>query len=183
MTIYTRTGDKGKTSLRTGKRVSKSNIRVETYGTVDELNAMIGLAIAETSNKQIKDQLVMIQNDLFELGANLANPNAKNSKKLNEFLKKRVMEFEKEIDEITQKLPQITHFILPGGSNLAVSLHLCRTFCRRAERRVVELSGKQVVDENVIMYLNRLSDLFFALARHANFLDKEKETYWVEKIK
>lgn len=191
MAIYTRTGDKGKTSLRDGKRVLKSDPRVESYGNIDELSSLIGVAIAQVENSKSKsktyieivDELQKIQNDLFEIGANLADPKAKNAKNFNIFLKQRVDEFEKQIDEMTKKLPEITHFILPGGSLFGANIHLCRTFCRRAERFIVRLSQKEVIDDMIVVYLNRLSDFLFEAARLVNFLDKKKEFIWTEKIK
>jgi len=178
MTIYTRTGDKGKTSLGTGKRVSKSDIRVEAYGTVDELNSSIGVAIAEISN--IKEELIQIQKDLFEIGTYLAN-SAKTDKNLNDYLKQRVLDFEKEIDLLTKKLPELTHFILPGGGKIGAFLHLSRTICRRAERRIVELAKNETINEQVIVYLNRLSDLLFTMARSVNLKEKKKEIVWTKK--
>lgn len=126
MGIYTRTGDKGKTSLYAGKRISKANIRVEAYGSVDELNSAIGVALAELKNSELKKDLVKIQNDLFEIGASLANPGKKNTR-LSSYLKKRVSEFEKTIDKLTLKLPKLSNFILPGGGKGGSMLHFTRT--------------------------------------------------------
>ncbi len=172
MPIYTRKGDKGETSLFGGKRVKKFSLRVETYGTVDELNSSIGVAIANVSS--IKKELTKIQNDLLHIGSTLANPSAK---KLLE-LEKRVLEFEKLIDKMTEKMPVLRNFILPGGGKAGSILHLSRTICRRAERRIVELADKEEVDENIIKYLNRLSDLLFTMARFVNHKEKKKETIW-----
>lgn len=183
MPIYTRTGDKGKTSLFNGKRISKDSLRIETIGTIDELNSVIGVAIAEIQNSKVKSQnyksklkseLVKIQNDLFNIGANLANPNSKHLK----YLEKKVLEFENFIDQMTEKMPSLTLFILPGVSKSGAMLHLARTVCRRAERRAVALSNLDHIDKNILIYLNRLSDLLFTMARFANFKEKKKETIW-----
>lgn len=179
MAIYTRTGDKGKTSLMGGKRVLKSDLRVEAYGTVDELNSAIGIAIAEISNSKyqivnIKTELSKVQNDLLDIGSALATPEGVPV----EHLEVRLKEFEKLIDMMTAKLPELTNFILPGGGVAGSYLHLARTICRRAERRVVALMQKVEVDPAIVMYLNRLSDLLFTTARFVNHHDKQKETIW-----
>src|SRR3989344_484227 len=191
MKIYTRTGDKGTTGLFGGKRISKDAIRVEAYGTIDELNSAIGLAIAaypsskakrsrEVGSRQARtiiEQLTKIQGDLFEIGAVLATPQrvrAKEKRVHKEFtshLAKRVDEFEKLIDRLTEKLSPMKSFILPGGSKEGAVLHLARSISRRAERRVVTLAKKEPVDNEVIKYMNRLSDLLFTMAR---FVNKEK---------
>jgi len=193
MPIYTRTGDKGKTSLMSGQRVSKSDIRVDAYGTIDELNSAIGIVIAEvqsakfpTSLKlrgaskvqshslQLKVELIKIQNDLLEIGSALANPASKTLK----YLKIRVKEFEEFIDKMTEQMSPLKNFILPGGGKAGAALHLARAISRRAERKIVELNNKQKIDNNVIIYINRLSDLLFTMARFANFKEKQKETIW-----
>jgi len=175
MSIYTRAGDKGKTSLKDGTKVLKSHIRLEAYGTVDELNSSIGIAITNIKSNQLKKELLKIQNDLFEVGGQLAS--TKKNKTLDLYLEKRVKDFENLIDGWTKKLPRLTHFILPGGKSSSY-IHLSRTICRRAERRVVDLSESEDVDKNIIVYLNRLSDLLFTMARFANKIDKEKELIW-----
>ncbi len=183
MPIYTRTGDEGKTSLFSGVRVSKADIRVEAYGTVDELNSVLGVAIAGNQKSKIKNQkyksklkneLLLIQNDLLEIGSALANPA---SEPLN-FLTKRVKEFENFIDQMTEQMPPLRNFILPGGGRAGSLLHLARAISRRAERRIVALNNKERVDNNIIIYLNRLSDLLFTMARFQNFKEKKKETIW-----
>lgn len=176
MKIYTRAGDKGKTTLRDGKRVLKSHLRLEAYGSVDELSSSLGIAIVNLKNKTLKNELLLIQKDLFELGGQLAI--AKKNIRLDAYLEKRVKNFEKLIDKWTEKLPRLTHFILPGGGKNSAYLHLSRTICRRAERMVVSLSRKETVDKNIIAYLNRLSDVLFTMARFANKIDKEKEIVW-----
>ena len=179
MAIYTRTGDKGKTSLMGGKRVLKSDPRVEAYGTVDELNSAIGVVIAETRNSKLEtrnivNELEKIQNDLLDIGSALATPEGVPV----EHLEERPREFEKLIDMMTADLPELTNFILPGGGEGGAHLHLARTICRRAERRVVALMQEADIDQAVVIYLNRLSDLLFTMARYINHMNKQKETIW-----
>lgn len=176
MSVYTRTGDKGKTSLYQGKRVWKSSPRIEAIGSVDELNSLVGVVLAQIKSSKFgvqSSELVRIQNDLFEIGAKLANPS---SKLIN--LENRVKDFEKIIDELTGKLPQLNNFILPGGSLTGSHLHLARTVSRRAERRIVELSQQEKVQPEIITYINRLSDLLFMFARYINYSEKKKEIAW-----
>ena len=176
MPIYTRRGDKGQTSLFGGKRVLKSETRVDTYGTVDELNSVLGLVVAQLSKRtKIKKELERIQHDLFSIGSYLANPEAKPV----ESLVGRVDEFEKIIDEQTEAMPELHNFILPGGGKAGAGLHQARTVCRRAERRLVALMQEEEIDEMVVKYINRLSDLLFSTARYMNHLDKKKETLWL----
>lgn len=176
MPIYTRTGDKGKTSLFGGKRVLKSDIRVDTYGTIDELNSVIGLVITnmQTKHKKVANELEKIQHDLFAIGAYLANPKARSVKSLSE----RVKEFEKMIDAQTKKMPELKNFILPGGGMIGAQLHQARTVARRAERGLVALMQKEEVDEQIVKYINRLSDLLFSTARFINHYEKKRETIW-----
>jgi cob(I)alamin adenosyltransferase len=174
MKIYTRTGDKGMTSLLGGMRISKSHARVEAYGTVDELNSAIGLALAFLSDKKhakVKKELIRVQSDLLEIGSNLSSPTIR----IVEGLEKRAAEFEKEIDTLTEQMPVLRNFILPGGGKAGAVLHVCRTIARRAERRIVALSESEGLDEHIVLYMNRLSDLLFTMARFANFKDKHKE--------
>ena len=177
MSVYTRTGDKGKTSLYQGKRVSKASLRIQAIGTIDELNSVIGIAVStfKVKNPKLKANLLKIQSDLFEIGAALANP----SSKVN--LEPKVKEFELEIDKLDKKLPELKNFILPGGSLTGANLHLARTVARRAERRITELSEKERVDEGIIIYLNRLSDFLFMTARFINYKEKKKETLWTSR--
>jgi cob(I)alamin adenosyltransferase len=181
MAIYTRTGDKGKTSLFGGMRVLKSDIRVETYGTVDELNSAIGVALSELSHAErvrvVKEELMKIQNDLLDVGSALATPEAMPL----EHLRKRPEEFEKIIDALTEKIPVLTQFILPGGGKAGSHLHLARTVCRRAERRVVALMQDDEVEESIVKYLNRLSDVLFTMARYVNHVEKQQEIVWKKK--
>src|SRR3989344_3757292 len=148
MAIYTRTGDKGKTSLMSGQRVLKSDLRVETYGTVDELNSAIGVALSATSDKRqaIRKELIRIQNDLFEIGSNLADPATSDKRKEKSYLQQRVTDFERFIDEMTEKMPPLRNFILPGGGKAGAFLHLARAVSRRAERKIVALNNKQKID-------------------------------------
>ena len=189
MAIYTRTGDKGKTSLFDGKRVLKSDKKVETYGTVDELNSSIGLAMAEIakSKKQkakskngldsIVQELEEIQNDLLEIGSSLAVSSTLPVDQLS----KRPVEFEKLIDKLTKQMPPLSQFILPGGGKGGSLLHVARTIARRAERRVVGLSKSENIDDITIIYLNRLSDLLFTMARFVNYKEGQREKIWKKK--
>lgn len=178
MPIYTKFGDKGKTSLFAGKVVSKASLRVNTYGTLDELNSYLGIIISKIKNKQLKKDLIIIQNDLFQIGAYLANPLQTENKTLYKYLEDRVSEFEKQIDFLTKKLPILRNFILPGGTEVGAGLHFVRTLARRAERRVVELSEKEAINSKVLIYMNRLSDLLFTYARFINKENKINETIW-----
>src|SRR3989344_3001553 len=170
MPIYTRTGDKGKTSLFNGQRVSKSDLRVETYGTIDELNSAIGVVLSiKYRVLSMKKELIKIQNDLLDIGSCLANPDPQYSILNTQYFQRRVNEFEKFIDEMIVKMPPLENFILPGGGKAGSMLHLARAICRRAERRIVALNNREKilrlrsgqVDKNIIIYLNRLSDLLF----------------------
>lgn len=178
MPIYTRTGDKGKTSLFSGKRVWKFDPRVETYGTVDELNSILGVAVSHIVNpngKTLKRILTDIQSDLFYVGAYLADlPDSLEDINLS----KRTKELEKSVDKLLAKIPTPTNFILPGGGAAASFLHQARTVARRGERSLVRLSQKEKVDTRVVQYINRLSDLLYAAARFANFIEGKKETIW-----
>ena len=189
--IYTKTGDKGQTSLFDGTRVGKNNIRVDTYGTVDELNSVIGIVIGENQKSnsknqkyklEIKNSLTEIQQDLFEIGAVLANPRDGISDKLKKRLVERVTSFEKYIDEMTGKMPELMNFILPGGGIAGSFLQFARAISRRTERRVVDLSKQEQVDSSIVIYFNRLSDLLFTMSRYMNFIEEEKETVWIKKL-
>ncbi|MBI2031660.1 MAG: cob(I)yrinic acid a,c-diamide adenosyltransferase [Candidatus Levybacteria bacterium] len=176
MPIYTKKGDKGRTSLFTGKKVSKTAARIEAIGTIDELNSTIGFTISNIKNKKskIKEELIEIQRDLFEIGASLANPSTFRKLKILE----RVSHFEKFIDEMTEQMPKLSNFILPGGTTAASYLHIARTVCRRAERRLVALSHKERIDKKILVYINRLSDLFLTMSRFVNFKSGKEETIW-----
>lgn len=168
MRLYTKTGDKGETSL-IGGRVSKDDIRVEAYGTIDELNSFVGLAQAEAAKHEALQEmsgfLMDIQQELFDCGSDLAYAKEGVPFKMNEEPADRL---EAWIDRYIVEAPELTRFILPGGSALSSMLHVCRTVCRRAERRVVTLSREHAINNDVLIYLNRLSDFFFAAARIAN---------------
>ena len=171
--IYTKAGDSGQTSLGDGRRVSKDSIRISSYGTVDELNAILGI-VSIYCSKKIKKIILQIQNDLFDLGADLCIPdgqeNKKNKLKRIKISNKQIIRLEKIIDTFNEELRPLNSFILPGGVLSAAYLHHSRTVTRRAERLVVQLSSisKDSVNRSVIKYLNRLSDLLFVLARYEN---------------
>lgn len=181
MKIYTRTGDKGQTSLFGGGRVPKSSPRVEAYGDVDELNAVIGWAASVNDEPTIRERLVSIQPDLLAIGAHLATPPARPGRRqptLPALPHERVAAFEQWIDEAMAEAPPLRAFILPGGVPASAALHVARTVCRRAERRVVELAETEEVDPGIIVYLNRLSDLLFAFARVANLRAGVEDVVW-----
>lgn len=179
--IYTRTGDTGTTALGNGSRVSKTDVRVEAYGTVDEANCTIGMARLHAEGA-MDDRLAMIQNDMFDLGADLCRPDMAGDAKA-EYPPLRVTpaqvdRLEAEIDAMNDVLDPLRSFVLPGGSPLSAHLHLCRTVCRRAERLCVELAGRDDVNEAAVKYLNRLSDWFFVASRIAND-DGKSDVLWV----
>ena len=180
MKIYTKGGDKGETGLFGGERVPKNSPRIEAYGTIDELNSYIGLAITETKSKEVQELLNNIQNRLFTVGSDLATPlNEKTEKYDIPRVSKEFFEAaEKQIDKFENELEPLKNFILPGGGRAAAELNICRTICRRAERRVVALNNSEKVGENIIIFLNRLSDLFFVLARYENMISGIPDTIW-----
>ncbi len=185
MKIYTKTGDKGETSLFGGTRVPKYNDRIEAYGTVDELNSYIGLIRDQKNTPIVRENLLKIQTDLFTLGAMLATPKEKetlksgkerlNIPKINE---DSILELEKEIDLMNEVLKPMTNFILPGGHTTVSFCHIARCVCRRAERLVVKLSVEQEIEINIIKYLNRLSDYLFVLARKLTLDNQAEEIPW-----
>lgn len=199
--VYTRTGDRGTTPLFGGKRVDKNSTRIKAYGEVDELNSLIGIVLTnlnysssplgrEVSSKikienkvssrdarTIKIKLLRIQTELFVLGADLATPKEVKVK-IPRITKSFVTRLEKEIDKWSTSLPQLRNFILPGGSTVGAKLHLARTVARRAERSVVELSGQEKINKNAQVYINRLSDWLFTLARYVNKLEGIVEVAW-----
>jgi cob(I)alamin adenosyltransferase len=169
--IYTRTGDGGTTRLASGASVSKADLRVEAYGGVDETNATIGLArLSTAANATLDAMLARIQNDLFDLGADLATPPAANEAERPRLriVDSQVARLEAEIDALNGGMAELTSFVLPGGSPAAAALHLARTVCRRAERTCVALAERESVSPAALKYLNRLSDLLFVAARYAN---------------
>ncbi|MEO7963949.1 MAG: cob(I)yrinic acid a,c-diamide adenosyltransferase [Gemmatimonadaceae bacterium] len=179
--IYTKTGDDGQTGLFGGGRVEKDHPRVEAYGDVDELNAVLGMARSVEMMPRIDEVLVPVQRDLFAIGALLATPD---HEKMREQLQKaridddRIAQLERAIDECEQELEPLRSFILPGGTPKASALHVARTVCRRAERRVVTLHREVGLPELAVIYLNRLSDLLFMLARVANKRAGAGEVTW-----
>ena len=178
--IYTKTGDKGTTSLVGGSRVPKCDDRVEAYGSVDELNSYIGL-VAELCRplcQQHFDQLKRIQNELFIVQTLLATEDAQWLAKLPQLPADAVPTLEHSIDQMTAELPQNKAFIIAGGSTLSAHTHVARTICRRAERCCVRLNNAQPVNENLLSYLNRLSDYLFVLSRHFLLLENKNEHYW-----
>jgi len=181
MKIYTKTGDKGETGLFGGGRVSKSHPRVEAYGDIDELNAVIGLARSIEMMPRIDEVLAPVQRDLFSLGALLATPNRDKVKQQLEKARlddTRIAELERAIDDGEAELEPLTAFILPGGTPKSAALHVARTVCRRAERKVISLGSEVDVPPIVVKYLNRLSDLLFVLARVANRRAGAPEVIW-----
>ncbi|HTP13475.1 MAG TPA: cob(I)yrinic acid a,c-diamide adenosyltransferase [Bacteroidota bacterium] len=178
MKIYTKTGDKGKTSLFGGTRVEKDTRRIEAYGSVDELNSQIGVVRSLNPPGEIDKVLSEIQNDLFVLGADLATPAAKQRKKMGLLEARHVENLERTIDHMDGSLEPLTKFILPGGSRVGAELHRARTVCRRTERVVVGLLRKGDIGTTPFVYLNRLSDLLFVLARYANKLSGVGEVQW-----
>ena len=178
--VYTRSGDGGSTSLVGGVRVPKDSLRIETYGTVDELNSAIGAAIASHLNKELHEPLLVIQQLLFNLGAELATPPTEDEEQIGGPVidEKHVQQLEVWIDLWNENLEPLTSFVLPGGTSAAGLLHLSRTICRRAERLLVTLAREETVGEQVIPYLNRLSDLLFVLARIENQLSGHKDILW-----
>ncbi len=172
--IYTRVGDSGDTGLFGGERVRKDALRVEAYGTVDELNALLGTAVCRAQEGELRDQLLAIQSELFTLGADLATPDLEPTQRgrvtIERIGPERVRRLEAAIDRAQAELPALTRFILQGGTELSAALHVARAVCRRAERRCVTLADSEegAINPEVIRYLNRLSDLLFVLARLAN---------------
>ena len=186
MKIYTKTGDNGTTALFGGTRVPKDHIRIESYGTVDELNSHIGLIRDQEIETHHKEILIEIQDRLFTIGAILATPPEKEVKKNGELRLKKlgiidsdIELLEKEMDAMEEALPQMTHFILPGGHSTVSYCHIARCVCRRAERLAVHLDHNEPVAENAIKYLNRLSDYLFVLARKLSQDLNAVEVKWV----
>jgi cob(I)alamin adenosyltransferase len=163
MKIYTRTGDAGETSLFGGSRIGKDDPRIEAYGTVDELSSFLGVARAAWPSGVLDDELARVQNDLFEIGAQLAAPGSERFKGADA---SRIEQLERSIDSMERELQPLSSFILPGGAIAASHLHVARTVCRRAERRVIALQDEAT--RTTIVYLNRLSDFLFVAARYAN---------------
>ncbi len=186
MKLYTKQGDDGGTVLFDGTRVRKDHPRVETYGTVDELNAFLGVAAAGTAARRdepgfdvLHERLLRIQGELFDIGAELATPiDSRNREKIVPLAAEASRRLENWIDEATAAPPPLRTFVLPGGEMLAAHLHVCRTVCRRAERAVVTLAQSESLNAELIVYLNRLSDLLFAWARLVNHLSGRDDIPW-----
>lgn len=177
--IYTRTGDDGSTALGFGARTPKDALRVECYGTVDELNSQLGTALCQALPEDLAGPLGRIQNDLFHLGADLCVTEAEKAQRpLPRIEARHVAWIEGEIDAWNERLPSLENFILPGGSPAAAHLHVARTVCRRAERALVTLARQEAVGEFALPYLNRLSDLLFVYARAANLLLGAPDRLW-----
>ncbi len=170
MKIYTKTGDKGQTSLIGGKRIGKDEARLEAYGTLDELNSCVGCLMSELPDGHEKAFLAQVQNVLFELGSTVAlDPDDADAGKYGiKFPASHVAAIETEIDRITEQLPPLSSFVLPGGTRQAAMSHLCRTVCRRAERAIYRIKSPRNVPDEALSYVNRLSDYFFVLARSFN---------------
>src|SRR5581483_734967 len=180
--IYTKTGDKGQTSLLGGTRVPKHHIRIEAYGTVDELNSWIGLLRDGVSDEHIKAVLIDTQDRLFTVGSSLASDPEKSKMKIPHLAESDITMLEKEIDTMDDVLPEMKSFVLPGGHELVSRCHIARCVCRRAERRVIHLAENEKVDEIIVRYLNRLSDYLFMLARKLTHDLKATEVPWKPKM-
>ncbi|HBX51945.1 MAG: ATP:cob(I)alamin adenosyltransferase [Bacteroidetes bacterium RIFOXYA12_FULL_35_11] len=181
MKIYTKKGDKGTTSLVGGKRVSKTHPRLEAYGTVDELICYIGLLRDQKISVILKTKLLQIQSDLMIIAALLACEDCEAFNKLSKISNSQIKFLEEEIDKMEEKLTPLTSFILPGGNEAVSVCHIARTLCRRAERRALEIKMNEKENDLVLMYLNRLSDYLFVLARIISKETKSIETLWIKK--
>lgn len=190
MKIYTKTGDKGTTSLIGGVRVSKHHIRIEAYGTVDELNSYIGLIRDQKIDALLSEVLIKIQTQLFTLGAMLATPSekefmksGKERLKIEKINPTSILLLENEIDKMNEDLPPMTHFVLPGGHQSVSFCHIARSICRRAERIASLLNETEKIDQQILIYLNRLSDYLFVLARKLTYDNKAEEIKWIPEKK
>ncbi|UKT65668.1 cob(I)yrinic acid a,c-diamide adenosyltransferase [Pedobacter mucosus] len=182
MKIYTKTGDKGQTSLIGGTRVPKYNIRIEAYGTVDELNSFIGLIMCQNIDSADQQLLKEIQDRLFTVGSSLASDPEKSKMKIPDLKDSDIALLEEKMDAMNTSLPELKHFILPGGNTVVSYCHIARCVCRRAERLVVELGENSFVDERVTVYLNRLSDYLFVLARKLTMDFDSEENIWIPRV-
>jgi len=182
--VYTRTGDKGTTSLVGGTRVPKTHARLEAYGTIDELNSFIGLLITYLPEGEEKAFLEQVQNNLFVIGSNLAtDQNITQLRAASVITPEMIASMEQRIDEVDASIPPLTAFVLPGGSRGAAVCHVCRTVCRRAERRILNLSEQAEVSPELLAYVNRLSDYLFVLSRKINQDEKKEEIFWNNRCK
>ena len=177
MKIYTRDGDGGETSLYGGQRVLKDALRVQTYGTVDECNAALGFALTQLTDPEIRETVLRVQGELFEVGADLATPLSR-GETVPRVRAEQTARLEAEIDRFEEELEPLRHFILPGGSPGGAALHLARAVCRRAERHLVTLEQTEDINPEALRYLNRLSDHLFVLARLANHRARTSEMIW-----
>jgi cob(I)alamin adenosyltransferase len=182
MKIYTKTGDKGFTSLIGGTRVPKHHLRIESYGTVDELNSYIGLIRDQEITAHDKQLLKEIQDRLFTIGSSLAADPEKSKMVIPDLHNADIELLEKEMDTMNQTLPELKHFILPGGSSMISYCHVARCVCRRAERLTVHLAEESTVDDKVVIYLNRLSDYLFTLARKLGNEHNIPENQWIPRL-
>lgn len=180
MKIYTKTGDRGETGLFGGRRVGKDSLRIEAYGTIDELNSFIGLALTGLESEVVAEDLELIQNRLFTVGSDLATPldHGNDSFRVPRTEENFVKDLEKRIDHYSNQVDELRNFILPGGSTGAARLHVCRTVCRRAERLVVHLSREEEINQNIVIFLNRLSDFLFMAARLENRVSGHDDVKW-----
>ncbi|WP_308706274.1 cob(I)yrinic acid a,c-diamide adenosyltransferase [Marinoscillum sp. MHG1-6] len=177
--IYTKTGDKGQTSLLGGKKVAKSSIRIESYGNIDELNSFIGLLKDQPEvEAKIKQQFYWIQEHLFSIGSILASENGFSGFELPQIGETHIKQLEVWIDKYTTELPELKNFILPGGHQVVSLCHVCRTVCRRAERSITQLHSEEPVDEHIIPFINRLSDYFFVMSRKMSQILQIAEVPW-----
>lgn len=180
--VYTRQGDQGVTRLGGGQKVAKDSTRIKVYGTVDELNSLIGITLTFEPDNKVSEALTKIQHELFTLGGDLCVlEEDKEKKKMSVIEARHVEALEKMIDELNEELKPLEEFILPGGTKVAAFLHQARCICRRAERLVVQLSREEKIGESVLKYLNRLSDALFVLARYENFKKGVEDVYWKRK--
>ncbi|NPA35277.1 MAG: cob(I)yrinic acid a,c-diamide adenosyltransferase [Chlorobi bacterium] len=181
--VYTKTGDKGTTGLIGGTRVPKNDIRLEAYGTIDELNSWMGVLRSYIEEKEITDMVISIQNQLFNIGSYLAtDDNASDFRANIKFDEAGITRLEKMMDKMEEKLPPLTGFILPGGHQATGFCHVARTVCRRAERKVTELSEQYEINDWIIRYINRLSDFLFVLSRHLSNYFNVNEIRWNSKL-
>ena len=182
MKIYTKTGDKGETSLIGGTRVPKFHLRIECYGTVDELNSYIGLIQCQDIDPHAQQILKEVQDRLFTIGSSLAADPEKSRMKIPDLKPEDITLLETEMDAMNEVLPELKHFVLPGGNTVVSYCHIARCICRRAERLTVHLAAESFVDNQVTVYLNRLSDYLFVLARKLAFDLKSDENIWLPRL-
>jgi cob(I)alamin adenosyltransferase len=176
--IYTRTGDEGQTSLFAGGRTSKSATRLHAYGTIDELNSVLGVALAHGLAAEVAEKVSLVQRELFVVGADLATPLEAEAAWITRVTEDQITRLEREIDAMDEKLPTLKNFVLPGGTVGAANLHVARTVCRRSERWIVALSTKENINMSVLHYVNRLSDWLFTAARYENAIKGHDEPIW-----